>query len=116
MKERTETLQSRLDERAKADIASMNAALAELMQSIRSQLADATPQLELFSFSTPEREQFERDRGALERRLAELPDEIDREAERIRARYAAPRPRLFPVAVTWLVPERLARERAHGQA
>jgi superfamily II DNA or RNA helicase len=114
MKERTETLQSRLDERSNADIASMNAALAELMQSIRSQLADATPQLELFS--TPEREQFERDRGALERRLAELPAEIEREAERIRARYAAPKPRMFPVAVTWLVPGRLAREAANGQA
>jgi hypothetical protein len=110
MKERTETLQSRLDERAKADIAGMQSALSDLIQSIRAQLTEASPQLELFS--TPEREQFDRDRSALERRLAELPAEIEREAERIRARYAAPKARMFPVAVTWLVPERLVREAA----
>lgn len=107
MRDRTETLQSRLDERAGKETATMRAILGELQASIRAQLNETNPQLELFSI--PEKEQFERDRGALERRLAELPGEMEREAKHIKARYARPSPRLFPVAVTYLVPERLAR-------
>jgi hypothetical protein len=84
----------------------MRAVLSELQSSIRSQIHEVSPQLELFSL--PERDQFERDRGALERRLAELPGEMEREAQMIRARYVSPSPRLFPVSVTYLVPERLA--------
>jgi hypothetical protein len=107
MKERTETLQSRLDERARRETQSMRSILSELLSGISAQLAEVNPQFELFS--VPEREQFERDRGALERRLAEIPVEIEREEALIRGRYAKPSPRLFPVAVTYLVPERLAR-------
>lgn len=104
--DRTRTLQSRLDERAGKEIGTIRAVLAELGASIKAQLSEIDPQLELFS--QPEKEQFERDRGALERRLAELPQEVELEAELIRARYANPSPRLFPVSVTYLVPERLA--------
>ena len=107
MKERTETLQSRLDDRATKEIESMRSALGDLITSIRVQLTAATPQLELFS--TPEREQLDRDRSALEHRLSELPAEIEREAALINARYAKPQARLFPVAVSYLVPEHLAR-------
>ena len=39
----------------------------------------------------------------------ELPKEVADEAQLIRARYASPTPRLFPVSVTYLVPERLAK-------
>ncbi|GIK88174.1 MAG: helicase SNF2 family protein [Betaproteobacteria bacterium] len=106
MKERTETLKSRLDERAGREVEAMRSILSELQRGIRAQLAEVNPQLELFSI--PEREQFERDRGSLERRLAEIPAEIEREEALIRARYARPSPRLFPVAVTYLVPERLS--------
>lgn len=108
MKDRTETLQKRLDERANREVATMQAVLTELLSSIRTQLSDIKPQLELFS--TPEKEQFERDRGALNRRLAELPLEMDQEEQLIRARYANPSPRLFPVSVSYLVPETLAKE------
>ena len=86
----------------------MQAVLSELLVSIRTQLSDINPQLELFS--TPEKEQFERDRGALNRRLIELPQEMEQEEQLIRARYANPSPRLFPVSVTYLVPEALAKE------
>lgn len=110
MKDRTETLQSRLDERADREITAMRAVLSELQGSIRSQLYESKPQLELFS--TPERDQFERDRNALERRLAELPEEMEQEEKIILARYAEPNPRLFPVSVTYLVPEILARQGA----
>ncbi|CAN7180160.1 DISARM system SNF2-like helicase DrmD [Caballeronia sp. LjRoot31] len=108
MKDRTGTLQSRLDERAAREISAMRAVLDELRASIRSQLHDVTPQLELFS--TPEKDQFERDRNALERRVDELPREMEQEEKLISARYAEPTPRLFPVSVTYLVPEALARQ------
>lgn len=107
MKDRTKTLQSRLDERAEAEVAAMRSGIGELITSIRAQLHDAQPQLELFS--TPEREQLERDRSALERRLTDLPQEMAREEERIRSRYAKPSPRLFPVSVTYLVPAGLSK-------
>jgi hypothetical protein len=42
-------------------------------------------------------------------RLKEIPAEIERETAAIQARYANPQARLFPVAVTFLVPEKLAR-------
>jgi superfamily II DNA or RNA helicase len=107
MRDRTKTLQSRLDERADAETAAMRAAIGELVTNIRAQLDEAQPQLELFS--TPEREQLERDRSALLRRLDELPVEMAQEEARIRARYAQPTPRLFPVSVTYLVPQGLPR-------
>ncbi len=106
MRDRTKTLQSRLDERADAEVSAMRSAIGELLASIRTQLNDVQPQLELFT--TPEREQLERDRSALERRLAELPEEMQREEQLIRNRYANPTPRLFPVSVTYLVPQGLA--------
>lgn len=104
--DRTKTLQSRLDERAGREIAAMDAVLGDLRERIATQLNEIDPQLELFSM--PEKEQFERDRGALQRRLAELPDEMVAEAELVRARYSKPTARLFPVSVTYLVPARLA--------
>lgn len=105
MRDRTETLQSRLDERAGREVTAMRSVLTELQAAIRAQLHEDTPQLELFS--TPEKEQFERDRSALERRLNELPSEMEREEQAIRSRYAQPSPRLFPVSVTYLVPRKL---------
>ncbi len=53
---------------------------------------------------------MERNKGSLWARLDQIPVEIEQEVARIRARYARTEPRLFPVAVTFLIPERLARE------
>jgi len=47
--------------------------------------------------------------NALRARVQEIPDEIQRETAAIKSRFADPQPRMFPVAVTFLVPERLAR-------
>ncbi|KKL69031.1 hypothetical protein LCGC14_2119050, partial [marine sediment metagenome] len=41
-------------------------------------------------------------------RAMEIPGEIERETEAIRARFANPQARMFPVAVTFLVPDKLA--------
>ncbi len=41
------------------------------------------------------------------RLLRAIPEEIEQETAAIRARFADPQPRMFPVAVTYLVPEKL---------
>jgi hypothetical protein len=41
--------------------------------------------------------------------VREIPEEVKRETEGIKKRFANPQPRMFPVAVTFLVPERMAR-------
>ena len=66
---------------------------------------EAQPQLP--GLDADERAQFDRDRTALQRRLDEIPEEIERETAALAARYAARDPRVFPISVTFLVPERL---------
>ena len=56
-----------------------------------------------------EREQFERNMSALAERAEQIGAEIEKERANIRRRFADPQPRLFPVSVTYLVPERMAR-------
>jgi hypothetical protein len=58
-------------------------------------------------FAPLEKEQFERNADALRARLRAIPAEIERESAAIKARFADPEPRMFPVAVTFLVPQRL---------
>ncbi|MBI4860169.1 MAG: hypothetical protein HY815_07875 [Candidatus Riflebacteria bacterium] len=55
-------------------------------------------------FSQPEEEQFRRNRDNLKTRLAAIPGEMAAEERAIRARFRDPVPRVFPVAVTYLVP------------
>ena len=64
----------------------------------------------------PGKQQRERDLDALRRRFNEIPDEIARESEHIRSRFANPSVRLFPVAVTWLIPRRAVHAVAGGRA
>lgn len=61
-------------------------------------------------FNTNERDQWERDRGSLQTRVEQIPGEVEQETAAIRERFADPQPRLFPVAITYLVPEKIARE------
>ncbi len=58
-------------------------------------------------FDQNERDQFERNKDFLRARSKAIPVEIDRETAAIKARYADPQPRLFPVAVTYLVSEKM---------
>lgn len=107
MEERAGSLRNLLADRAEKEVADITAVLNELERAIRDELAEPEyVQLELFSSS--EQEQYKRNVAALEARLAQIPGEIEQETALIRAHYADPQPRLFPVAVTFLVPERLA--------
>jgi superfamily II DNA or RNA helicase len=106
MRDRTKTLQQKLAEREQRDIADISGVLRELERAIRSEL-DATEPEQIELWTTDEREQLKRNRGSLERRLRDIPHEIEKEVETVRARYADPQPRMFPVAVEFLVPKKL---------
>jgi superfamily II DNA or RNA helicase len=106
-------LQKRLAERAEEDAAAVDAVLRELQRTIQARLreleGEAGQQMRLAFGTEDERQQFARDLDGLRRRLAEIPDEIAREQQAVRRRYSTPSPRVFPAAVTFLVPRRLAR-------
>lgn len=106
MAERVDSLEKLLADRAAKEVADITAILGELETAIRAELQ--TPEYEQLSlFSPPEREQYNHNQAALAARLAQLPGELEQEIAHLRARYADPQPRLFPVAVTFLFPERL---------
>jgi ERCC4-related helicase len=107
MKDRTAGMERLLRERAAKEVSDIEAVLAELAAAIEQELAaPAYRQLELW---TPaERTQLTRNTEALRLRLEQIPSEIEAEQATIRARYADPQPRMFPVAVTFLVPDRFA--------
>ena len=100
-----------LAERSEKEQRDIRAILTELKESIGRELRESSGpmQMSLMGFSTEERQQFERDLSALEQRVQQIDEEIAQEVARIQQRFADPQPRLFPVTVTYLVPERLAR-------
>ena len=105
MGERAKGLEKRLLERAAKEAGDIESILLELKRAIEAELGDSEyQQLELFS--DPEREQFERNKDFLRDRVKQIPGEIERETAAIRARFADPQARMFPVAVTFLVPVR----------
>lgn len=107
--ERTKNLQSFLDERSDKEAAHLDAVLTELEKSIRAELeAEAPQQLELFDQF--EKQQRESDLHSLRLRLQQLPAEREREVAHLRARYRNPHARLFPVAITFLVPKKAIAE------
>ena len=102
-----------LAQRAEKEQRDIAAVLNELRSAIEGELGQlASPshqQLNLFeSFNERERSQLRRNGEALQARLAEIPAEIEAEQAVIQARYADPQPRLLPVALAFLVPEKLA--------
>jgi ERCC4-related helicase len=110
MNDRTTGLQKALGERAEKETADIQAILTELLRTIEEKLDD--PELKQMTFegwADEERHQLERNMTALRARVREIPGEIERETDAIKRRFANPQPRMFPVSVTFLVPERLAR-------
>ncbi len=106
--ERSTSLQRDLQNRAEKEVADITAILMELQKSILKELEE--PQVEqLTLFSTPEREQFERNMNSLKARAEQIPREIEQETSLIRKRFENPSARLFPLAVTFLIPQKLIR-------
>ncbi len=109
MKERTSSLYTFLEERAQKEMNDITAILNELRNNILAELRQPEiEQLQLAGFSTAEKDQFERNMSALVERVEQIDAEIEQEQTAIHKRYADPQPRLFPVAITYLVPEHLA--------
>ena len=111
-KERRDSLLRKLDERQDADVGRITAVLTNLETQIRTQLhqpeAEALPLFEM----PEERDQYVADRAAWERRLREIPNEIERETQAIRDRFADVRDYVFPAAVLICVPDSLAGDGA----
>jgi superfamily II DNA or RNA helicase len=109
MDDRLKGLQSLLADREQKEITDITSILRELEQAIRQEV-DEPQAIQLELFSDTERDQYSRNVAALQARLAQIPGEIEQETAAIRTRYAEPQPRLFPVAVVFLVPERLVSQ------
>lgn len=107
MADRTAGLAKLLAERAAKEARDIEAVLNELAAAIRAELDDPLYQ-QLSLFGDFERDRLSFNAEALAVRLRRIPEEIVAEQEAIRVRYADPEPRLFPVAVTFLVPRNLA--------
>ena len=107
MKDRTEGVRSLLFERQHREKTDIQYVLRELEKAIQGEL-DEPEAIQLALFSDDERDQLRANMDALRLRVAQIPGEIEKEFAAIEARYADPQPRLFPVAVTFLVPEKLA--------
>ena len=110
MRDRSTSLQRTLAERAHKEQRDIRAILTELQNAILQELQQASGpvQLGLEGFSQDERQQFERDISALQARARQIDGEIAEETARIQRRFSDPQPRLFPVTVTYLVPQSLA--------
>jgi hypothetical protein len=109
MKERLEGLNKALSERADKEAADIETILTELLTAIQGQLNDQKDAQEYLPGLAPlEREQFDRNVDALRARVRAIPGEIEHEVAQIRRRFADPQARIFPVAVTFLVPQRSA--------
>ena len=103
-KDRTENLDKMLLDLATREKKSISEILNELKVTLEADLI--TPdqlQLDLGLDNS------DRSMEALRRRVDQIPNEIRAEHEQIDRRFAGPTPRLFPVAVTFLVPESIAR-------
>ncbi len=107
MKQMVEGLQKKLAERAYKETNDIEFILTELKKSIEAVLKEPA-YIQPMLFDDPDRDRFERNKDAMRTRAKEIPEEIARETSAIRARFADPQARMFPVAVTFLVPESIA--------
>lgn len=102
-RERTESLIRIVGERRDLETAKITAVLEQLRAQILTELDEPTGE-QLTLFTSDEREQLERNRDFLRARADEIPAEIERETELLLRRFTEPEPRVFPVAVAFLVP------------
>ena len=116
VQDRTKNLQKLLDERSEREVTQITAVMTELARSIEAALGEKGADQLVFDFTVDEKAQRERDLASLRHRLSQIPAEIVREAAHLRGRYRDPQPRLFPLAVTFLVPRRAAAQLVQGGA
>lgn len=110
--ERTKNLEKNLEELAEKEVNKIKSVMTELQRAIQSELDRKDgPQMILdLGGDEPGKRQRENDLAALRRRIKEIPEEIQRESDHIKSRFSNPCARLFPVAVTWLIPRKAVLE------
>jgi SNF2 family DNA or RNA helicase len=108
MDDRLNGMQRLLEERQDKEIQDITSILTELKRSIENEFDEISKPRQLELFNDNELDQLSQNMDALHRRIQQIPQEIEEETRVIEARYADPKPRMFPVAVTFLVPERYA--------
>ena len=110
--ERTKNLEKNLEELAEKEVNKIKAVMTELQRAIQAELdrKDGPQMLLDLGGDEPGKRQRENDLAALRRRIKEIPEEIQRESDHIRSRFSNPSARLFPVAVTWLIPRKAVLE------
>jgi hypothetical protein len=115
--ERTKNLEKNFEDRAETEVNKLSKIMNELQRAIREELERKDgPQFLLDLGDDPNgKQQRELDLAALRRRLSEIPEELERESDHIRSRFRNPSARLFPVAVTWLIPRKAVLEVTGGR-
>ena len=115
--ERTKNLEKNFEELAEKEVNKLKSVMIELQRTIKDELdRKDSPQLLLdLGGDEPGQQQRDRDMAALRRRLKEIPEEIKLESEHLRSRFTNPSARLFPVAVTWLIPRKAVLEITGGR-
>jgi len=104
MQERTKNLQEKFNEKAEIEVGKMKGIFGELEKNIKAVLEEKEdPQLLLWT--SDEKQQLERDRNSLSRKLSDIPSQIIAEERVLRSRFKSPVPRVFPAAVVYLVPD-----------
>ena len=98
-----------LDARRDEQLEMVRQVLTELRTSILESLEEPEWEQLVLDLDGDQRNQVQRDLEALRRRAEAIPEEIEREQELIRRRYAERTPRWFPAAVTFLVPREVAQ-------
>ena len=107
MGDRRTSLEKSLQDRCDKEVGDIKAILTELQRSIEQELNEPDfVQLELFT--SIEKDQLERNRNSLKLRLEQIPKEIERETTVIRSRFSNPTTRLFPIAITYFIPQKLS--------
>jgi ERCC4-related helicase len=107
--QKARSLEKLLATRCAEEVEAMDAVLTELERSIRAALDDTGHWEQGSLFETDEqRTQLRKDRDALLERLTAIPEQRENEKAALRRRYAEPRDRWFPAAVTFLVPASIA--------
>jgi superfamily II DNA or RNA helicase len=111
--DRLRSLESILSKRKENEISDLINVLEELEKTILKELeSEGLPkQLVLPGFEDDERNQIQKDIDALKARLGRIPREKKLESAAIEKRYSNPVDRIFPVAVIFLIPESMKRDR-----
>lgn len=107
-KDAREEAEKALERRGEAEAKEMRAILARQLNQLRQRIAIKEQERQLSLFPEEELEQFERDRRHWEKRVAELPQEMTAEPERIRAQYRVQAARLEPIGIVYLHPGDMA--------